>query len=185
MPDRNSDGQRPGGRRDTRPALGCRASRHAQSARQPDRRGFGEWRRAGSDGCGSADFGFPWVTVGAVACAGTLAAVFLGWEVSHPVPNSTAHSSAGATRYRKNVIRAKRTPDKKIASRADGTTRETSEATKWDGPQVGLGRRQAFGCEAFGRRNTGWYVASRGLPHQPLCTRRIESRWICSGFRLT
>jgi len=36
-----------------------------------------------------------------------LAAVFLGWEVSQPALNSTAHSRAGATMQRRNLMPAK------------------------------------------------------------------------------
>src|SRR5215472_5055994 len=44
------------------------------------------------------------VSVGALACSGTLAAVFLDWEGSQPALKSTAHSRDEKTRRPTNCI---------------------------------------------------------------------------------
>src|SRR5450755_521526 len=89
-----------------------------------------------AEGWAAPELGFAGATVGAVACAGSLAAVFFGWSVSQAALNSTANSRPEATMHLRNFMPArKRLPTKRLRPEGDGTTRRRSESTKRDRTQ--------------------------------------------------
>ena len=87
-------------------------------------------RRAAGAGAAGSVFA---QRVGAVAWAGSLAAVFLGWSVSQPALNSTAAQQGGSNHAaEKPHVCEKTSPVKGLRPEADGTTRARSESTKRD-----------------------------------------------------